>query len=110
MAAYFYLIAAILGEVLGTTALKASYGMTRFWPSVAVVTGYALTFWSLSIALKTLPVGVAYAIWCGLGIICVVAIAIFHFKEAFTPLHFLGTALILVGVIILMLLTPAKEG
>lgn len=104
---YFYLIMAIAGEVLGTSALKASYGMTKILPAFIAFVGYFLTFWSLSITLKELPVGIVYAIWCGLGIISIVLIGIFFFDEEFTLFHFIGTSLILTGVIILSLLTPS---
>jgi small multidrug resistance pump len=107
MEAYIYLIMAIAGEVIGTSALKASYGMTKLWPSLLAIVGYSLTFWALSICLRTLPVGVVYAIWSGLGIISIVVIGIFVFEEEFTPLHFLGTALIVAGVGILMVLTAS---
>lgn len=110
MEAYLYLLMAIAGEVIGTSALKASYGMTKLLPSIIVVLGYALTFWSLSIALKTLPVGVVYAIWAGLGIVSIILIGIYVYNESFTLLHLLGTVLILAGVCILMLLTnPVTE-
>lgn len=106
MEPYLYLVMAIAGEVLGTSALKASYGMTKLWPAIVVLVGYTLTFWSLSIALKSLPVGVVYAIWSGLGIVSIVLIGIFVFKEQFTLLHFLGTGLIVAGVGVLTVFTP----
>lgn len=110
MEAYLYLLMAIAGEVVGTSALKASYGMTKLIPSILVIFGYALTFWSLSIALKTLPVGVVYAIWSGLGIVSIMLIGIYVFNENFSLLHLFGTGLILAGVCILMLLTtPINE-
>ena len=84
MEAYLYLLMAIAGEVIGTSALKASYGMTKLLPSIIVIIAYALTFWSLSIALKTLPVGVVYAIWAGLGIVSIALIGIYVFNESFT--------------------------
>lgn len=105
MEAYIYLLMAIAGEVIGTSALKASDGMSKLLPSIIVIFGYALTFWALSIALKTIPVGVAYTIWAGVGIISIVLIGIYVFNENFTLLHLLGTALILTGVAVLMLLT-----
>lgn len=107
MEPYLYLIMAIAGEVMGTSALKASYGMTKLWPALIVIFGYSLTFWALSIALKDLPVGTVYAIWSGLGIVSIVLIGIFFFKEEFSMMHFLGTSLILAGVAILTLLTSA---
>lgn len=107
MEPYLYLIMAIAGEVVGTSALKASDGMSKLWPALFVVVGYTLTFWALSIALKSLPVGIVYAIWSGLGIISIVLIGIFVFEEEFTYLHFIGTVLIILGVGILTMLTPA---
>ena len=107
MEPYVYLLMAIFGEVMGTSALKASYGMTKLWPAIAVIVGYAVTFWALSIALKSLPVGTVYAIWSGLGIVSIVLIGIFIFDEEFTLLHFLGTSLILAGVGVLTLLTTS---
>jgi small multidrug resistance pump len=110
MYAYLYLLLAIAGEVIGTSALKASDGMSKILPSIVVVVGYTLTFWSLSIALKTLPVGIAYAIWSGLGIISIILIGIYVFEEEFTLLHLMGTILILAGVSLLMLFTdPVAE-
>ncbi|KIC76707.1 Quaternary ammonium compound-resistance protein QacF [Neochlamydia sp. TUME1] len=110
MEAYLYLLMAIAGEVVGTSALKASYGMTKLFPSLVVLVGYGLTFWSLSIALKTLPVGVVYAIWSGLGIVSIILIGVYFFNEAFSLMHLLGTALILAGVAVLMLFTgPVSE-
>jgi small multidrug resistance pump len=106
MEPYLYLLLAIAGEVMGTSALKASEGMTKVVPSLFVVIGYALAFWALSITLRALPVGIVYAIWSGLGIVSIVLIGIFLFEEEFTSLHFLGTSLIIAGVGILTLLTP----
>ncbi|MCC5957515.1 MAG: multidrug efflux SMR transporter, partial [Natronohydrobacter sp.] len=69
---WLYLGVAILFETIGTTALKASDGMTRLIPSVIVVASYVLAFWLLALVLRVIPVGVAYAIWAGLGI-CLIA-------------------------------------
>lgn len=107
MEPYVYLVMAIAGEVMGTSALKASHGMTKLWPAIIVIVGYSLTFWALSIALKTLPVGVVYAIWSGLGIVSIILVGIFVFQEEFSPIHFFGTALILAGVGILTLTTTS---
>lgn len=110
MEPYLYLLMAIAGEVMGTSALKASDGMTKLLPALFAIIGYALTFWALSITLKTLPVGIVYAIWSGLGIVSIVLIGIFIFEEQFTALHFLGTSLIVTGVAVLMLIAqPAVE-
>ena len=71
MNAWLALSIAIAAEVIGTSALKASEGFTRFWPSVVVVIGYAVAFYGLSLVLKTIPVGIAYAVWSGLGIVLI---------------------------------------
>lgn len=109
MEPYVYLLVAIISEVIGTSALKASEGMSKLLPSLLVILGYSLTFWALSITLQSLPVGIVYAIWSGLGIVSIVLIGIFIFEEEFTSLHFLGTSLIIAGVGVLMLMTPAVE-
>jgi multidrug transporter EmrE-like cation transporter len=72
---YFFLAIAILSEVIATSALKSSDGFTKFVPSVIVVTGYGAAFYFLSITLKTIPVGIAYAVWSGLGVVLVTAVA-----------------------------------
>ena len=68
MNAWFYLGVAIVSEVAATSALKASEGFTRLWPSLLVVAGYAAAFYFLSLTLKSIPVAVAYAVWSGVGI------------------------------------------
>lgn len=72
---------AILGEVVATSALKSSVGFTKFVPSIIVVVGYALAFYFLSLALKSIPLGIAYAVWSGLGIVLVAGIAWFFFTD-----------------------------
>ena len=74
-APYLALLGAILVEVVATNALKASDGFTRLGPSAVTAAGYAVSFYLLSIALKTIPVGVAYAIWSGIGIVLVTIVA-----------------------------------
>jgi small multidrug resistance pump len=95
---YLMLILAILSEVAATSALKASDGMTRLGPSTLVVIGYALAFLLLAQTLKTLPVGLAYAIWAGVGVVGVAIVGVFVFGEAMTLTKAFGIALIVVGV------------
>ena len=64
---YFYLAIAIIAEVIATSALKASEGFSRLWPSVITVVGYGIAFWCLSLTLKVIPTGIVYAIWSGVG-------------------------------------------
>ena len=66
---FVYLTIAVIAEVIATSALKASEEFTRLWPSVIVVVGYSVAFYLLSLCLRTLPLGVMYAIWCGLGVL-----------------------------------------
>ena len=71
---YFWLMIAILTETLGTSALQASQQFTRLWPSVGVVVCYAISFYLMGLTLKVMPVGIVYAIWSGLGIVCIAGI------------------------------------
>jgi small multidrug resistance pump len=95
---YVLLGLAILSEVVATSALKASDGMTRLWPSLLVVGGYAIAFYLLALSLKTLPVGFVYAIWAGLGVVGVALTGAVFFGESFTPIKLAGIALIIGGV------------
>lgn len=98
---FVYLLLAIVAEVIATSALKASMGFTRPLPSVVVVVGYGLAFYLLSLVLRTLPVGVAYAIWAGLGIVLVTLVGIVVFGEKPDLPAVLGISLIVAGVVLL---------
>jgi len=100
---YVYLLIAIIAEVVGTSALKASDGFTKWIPNVIVAIGYGLAFYFLSLVLRTIPVGVTYAIWSGLGIVLVSLVGYVYFKQ---PLDFpaiAGMVLIISGVIVINL-------
>lgn len=105
--AYLYLLAAILAETAGTTALQASHQFTRLGPSVIVVVGYALSFWLLALTLRTMPVGVVYAVWSGLGIVLIALIGWTLFGQRLDPPALAGMALILVGVLMIHLFSDA---
>lgn len=98
---YGLLIVAIIAETFGTASLNASKQFTRFWPSVFSVLGYAVSFYTLSHVLKYIPVGIAYAIWCGLGIVLVAIIGVTYFKEHLDFAACLGLGLIILGVVII---------
>lgn len=100
---YIYLFFAILTETIGTTALQASNQFTRFWPSVIVVVGYALSFYLLALTLKFMPVGIVYAIWSGLGIVLIAAIGYAVFGQRLDLPAILGLGMILVGILIIHL-------
>ena len=109
-AAYLYLVAAIVAETVGTTALQASRQFTRLGPSVVVVVGYALSFWLLSLTLKTMPVGVVYAVWSGLGIVLIALIGWTVLGQRLDPPALLGMALILAGVMVIHLYSDTTPG
>ena len=103
MRPYLFLLVAICGEVAGTLSLKASDGFTRLWPSVFTVLCYVLTFYMLSLAIRTIPVGVAYAIWSGLGIVMISVLSLVLFRQHLDLPAILGMALILAGVLVINL-------
>ena len=98
---YVYLIIAIVSEVFGTTFLKASQGFTVLLPTLAVVCGYGLAFYFLSLSLSSIPVGIAYAIWSGVGIILIALIGFFVFKQHLDLAAIIGLVLIIAGVVVI---------
>ncbi|MCC4263256.1 DMT family transporter [Oceanimonas baumannii] len=103
MNAYLLLTLAIAAEVVATTALKASAGFTRPGPSLLVVAGYGLAFWLLSMVIKTMPVGVAYAIWSGAGIVLITLLAVLFYRQIPDMAALLGMGLIIAGVAVIQL-------
>lgn len=99
--AWIYLVIAIVAEVIATSALKASLGFTRAGPSAVVVVGYGIAFYFLSLALQTLPVGVTYAIWSGVGIVLITLFAWLAYGQALDLPAIVGLALIIAGVVVL---------
>jgi small multidrug resistance pump len=100
---YAYLAIAILAEVIGTSALKASAGFTRLGPSIAVAAGFTAAFFFLSLALRTIPMGIAYAIWGGCGLTLIVIIGAVVFREIPDFGALIGFTLIAAGVVALTL-------
>lgn len=98
---WLFLFIAIVGEVIGTTALKASNGFSKLIPSIVTVIGYSFTFYFLSLALKSIPVGLGYAIWGGVGIILISAIGYFIFKQTMDLPAIIGIILIILGTLII---------
>jgi multidrug transporter EmrE-like cation transporter len=103
MKPWLLLAVAILAEVVGTSALKASEGFTRLGPSSLVIAGYALSFYCLALVLRTIPVGVAYAIWSGLGIVLITLVAWVVYDQSVDLAAVLGMGLIVAGVLVLNL-------
>ena len=104
---YLYLLIAIVCEVVATTALKQADGFTRLGPSLVCVFGYGAAFYLLSILLKTMPVGVVYAIWSGAGIVLIAAVGWFWFKQTLDIAAIIGLVLIVAGVLIVNLFSSS---
>lgn len=98
---WLYLAVAIVSEVIATSALKAAEGFTRPLPAAIVVVGYGIAFYCLSVVLRTLPVGVAYAIWSGVGIALVALIGWLVYGQSLDLPAILGLTLIVAGVVVL---------
>ena len=92
---------AILAEVIGTSALKLSNGFTKWVPSIVVVIGYSASFYLLSLALKAMPIGVAYAIWSGVGLILTVIAGMILWQETLDWARVAGILLILLGIVLI---------
>lgn len=104
---YLILAVAVVGEVVATSALKASEGFTKPWPSLVVVVGYGVAFWLLSLTLGKIPLGVAYALWSGLGVVLIAAAGrVFYGQQLDLP-AMVGVGLILAGVVVLNLFSKA---
>ncbi|MCX6963390.1 MAG: multidrug efflux SMR transporter [Verrucomicrobia bacterium] len=103
---WLYLSIAILAEVIATSSLKAAEGFTRLIPSLIVVFGYGTAFYFLSLTLRTMQVGTAYAIWSGVGTVIISIVAWLLYNQKLDAPSILGMALIISGVIIIKFLSP----
>jgi small multidrug resistance pump len=101
--AYIYPFVAIVAEVIGTTALKASEEFTKLLPSIVVVVGYGMAFYFLSLVLRTIPIGIAYAVWSGIGIVLIAIAGAVMFRQIPDVPALIGMSLILAGVVIMHL-------
>lgn len=105
---WLYLIIAIVTEVIGTTALKATNGFTKIVPSVIVAVSYGASFYFLSLTLKVIPVGIAYAVWSGVGIVLIAIVGWLLFGQTIDRYGVLGIALIGAGVVVLNTLSKTS--
>jgi small multidrug resistance pump len=108
MNAWLILTLAIAAEVVATSALKSSEGFTRLLPSAAVVIGYGVAIYLLSLVLKSIPVGVAYAIWSGLGVVLITLAAWLVYGQRIDLPGLIGMGLIVAGVVVLNLFSKAS--
>tara|TARA_B110000967_G_scaffold156457_1_gene161448 strand:- start:325 stop:657 length:333 start_codon:yes stop_codon:yes gene_type:complete len=107
MKSWLLLLLAVVCEVVGTSAIKYSNGFTKIVPSIVVFIGFGVAFYILSITLKVIPIGMAYAVWSGLGIVLISIIGHFVFQQRLDAPAFVGMSFILVGVIIMQIFSKA---
>ena len=105
---YVYLLLSVVAEVAGTSTLKATEEFTRFWPTVLVAVCYATAFYCMTHVLKVLPIGVTYAIWCGLGIILVSLVSWLYYGQKLDAAAWGGMALIVAGVLVINLFSKSS--
>lgn len=103
------LVLAIVAETIGTTALQASQQFTRLVPSLVVVVAYAISFYLLALALRAIPVGVAYAVWSGLGMVLIAFIGFAIFGQKLDAAAVIGIGLILAGVLVMNLFSDTTR-
>ena len=101
--AYLYLALAILAEMVATSALKASKEFTKLVPSVIVLAGYGLAFYFMTLVLRTIPIGITYAIWSGVGIVLIAIVGAIFYKEPPDLPAIVGMGLIISGVMVIHL-------
>jgi small multidrug resistance pump len=107
---WILLSVAIVAEVIGTSALKSAEGFSRLYPSLIVVFSYSVSFYLLSLCLRTIPVGVVYAVWSGVGMVLLALIGYLFFKQSLDTPAILGVSLIMSGVLVINLFSNTKIG
>lgn len=108
MKSYIYLVVSIIWEVFGTTMLKMAEGFTVLPPSIGAIVGYVLSFFFLGLALKSIPLSVAYAVWAGAGTVLTTLVSVVLWGEALGVLKIIGLLIIISGVIVLNM-TESKK-
>ena len=101
MKSWLFLAIAIIADVAATSGLRSSGGFTKLWPSLFAVAGYALALYFLSLTLKSIPVGIAYGVWAGLGIVLVTLVGWLAYGQKLDAAGVLGMALIVLGVVVI---------
>ncbi|QNR67501.1 multidrug efflux SMR transporter [Paenibacillus peoriae] len=101
--AYLFLAISIVGELVGTSMLKASEGFTRLYPTLFTIVAFVISFFFISLSLKTLPLNMTYAIWSGAGAVATTLISVLIWKEKINTGSITGIALIVIGVVVLNL-------
>jgi len=106
---WLYMAGAIFCEIIATSALKSAEGFTRPVPTALVLIGYGIAFYCLSVALKTIPVGIAYAVWSGVGIVAISLIGLFYYRQTIDAAGLIGMGLIVAGVLVINLFSRTAQ-
>ena len=106
---YIFLIIAVCAETIGTSSIQASQQFTRLWPSLLALVSFAVAFYFLSLTLKTMPVGIMYAMWSGLGIVFIAAIGWGYFGQKLDLAAVFGMALIVAGIVVINLFSSTAS-
>ena len=107
MKPYLYLLIAVLFETFGSTCLQASQQFTRLWPTLGVIFGFGVAFWFFTLVLKSLPLGITYALWSGIGIVLITASGWLIFQQKLDLPALLGIGLIIAGIAVINLFSSA---
>ena len=108
MSKWIFLTLAIISEVIGTSFLKSTEGFTKLLPSIIVLAGYCAAFYFLSLTLDSIPIGMAYAIWSGVGIAAITVVSVVFFEQKLDFAAVIGMGLIIAGVVVLRLYSEAS--
>lgn len=108
MSKWIFLTLAIISEVIGTSFLKSTEGFTKLLPSMIVLVGYCAAFYFLSLTLDSIPIGMAYAIWSGVGIAAITVVSVVFFEQKLDFAAVIGMGLIIAGVVVLRLYSEAS--
>lgn len=106
---WIFLCVAIVSEVIATSALKQSDGFTKLAPSIVVVVGYGIAFYLLALTLRTIPMGVSYAIWSGLGVALITLVGWLQYDQKLDAAAIIGIAMIISGVIVMNVFSKTLE-
>ncbi len=106
---FLYLAIAIGAEVIATSALKASEGFSVLWPSVITIIGYAIALFFLSLTLKTIPMGIAYAIWSGAGIILISTVGLIVYKQQLDLAALIGLSFMIIGIVVINVFSKSTQ-
>lgn len=106
---YLYLAIAIIAEVIATSALKASNGFNVLTPSIVTIIGYSIALFFLSLTMKTIPMGIAYAIWSGAGIILISTVGLIVYKQSLDLPALIGLSFMILGIVIINVFSKTTE-